>query len=207
MNPDDINEICLAFLKNNEDPKIELNFINDFTLLLAIVLSAQSTDKMVNKITQDLFIIYHSPEKIVSLGYNNLVDKIHKIGLYKTKAKNIIELSRLLIEKYQSKVPLEFEKLIQLPGVGRKTANVFLNTFTGAKLIGVDRHVHKVANRIGLVSTNNVLNTEKELYKIIPQNFIRKIHHWLVLHGRYICTTRYPKCQTCFISDKCEKNI
>ena len=183
---------------------IELKYINNYTLLLAVLLSAQATDKGVNKATEPLFKIAKTPQEILNLGEEKLLNYLKSINYYKTKTKHIIELSKILIEKYNSQVPNTREDLENLPGVGRKTANVILNIAFNTRVIAVDTHVFRVANRIGLVKTNNVLDTEKELYKVIPENYIEFMNHWLVLLGRYICKAKNPDCQNCPLNKLCE---
>ncbi|WP_333023504.1 endonuclease III [Wolbachia endosymbiont of Pentidionis agamae] len=203
----DIKKVELIFERfkqSNPIPKIELNYVNRFTLLIAIVLSARTTDVSVNKITKELFNIVDTPDKMLNLGQDKLKKHISSIGLYNSKAKNVIELSKILIEKYSSKVPTDFDDLISLPGVGRKSANVFLNSVLGMKTIAVDTHVFRVSNRIGLVEEKNVLKTEQSLLRIIPDKYLLYAHHWLVLHGRYICKAQKPMCGQCIISNLCE---
>lgn len=204
MKRDNINKIFTIFSQDNPHPKTELEYINDYTLLVAVVLSAQSTDIGVNKATKPLFAIIDNPKDMVDLGEDKLKKYINTIGLYNNKAKNVIALSKMLIEKFDSKIPQDLELLQTLPGVGRKTANVVLNCAYGAKTIGVDTHVFRVSNRIGLVKEDNVLKTELALIKKIPQTWIQHAHHWLILHGRYVCTAKKPKCQICKIQTFCK---
>ncbi|MDH5796074.1 MAG: endonuclease III [Anaplasmataceae bacterium] len=204
MNSIEINNIFQRFQENNPNPQIELNYINHFTLLIAVLLSAQSTDIMVNKVTKDLFNIISSPSDVIAFGEENLKNNIRKIGLFNTKAKNIIALSHILIDKYDGIVPDNFDELILLPGIGRKSANVILSVLFKINTIAVDTHVFRVSNRIGLVKTNNVLNTEKKLLELIDSQWLRHAHHWLVLHGRYICQAKKPKCSECFLKDICK---
>ncbi|WP_253299979.1 endonuclease III [Wolbachia endosymbiont of Chironomus riparius] len=206
MNAKKVKLIFERFKQENPMPKIELNYTNHFTLLVAIVLSARTTDVSVNKVTKELFKIACSPEKMLNLGHDELRKRISTIGLYNSKAKNIIGLSRILIEKYDSKVPEDFHDLISLPGVGRKSANVFLNSGLGIKTLAVDTHVFRVSNRIGLVKEKNVLKTEQSLLIAIPTQYLLYGHHWLVLHGRYICKSQKPLCDKCIIHDLCEFN-
>ncbi|MBV0899393.1 MAG: endonuclease III [Wolbachia endosymbiont of Fragariocoptes setiger] len=201
-----IDLIFQRFQRVNPYPKIELNYTNLFTLLIAIVLSARTTDISVNKVTKELFKVADSPDKMLNLGVNELKKYISTIGLYNFKARNIIELSRILVEKYNSRVPKSFHDLISLPGVGRKSANVFLNTGLGMSTVAVDTHVFRVSNRIGLVQENNILKTEQSLLNIIPKKYLTYAHHWMVLHGRYVCKARKPLCSTCNIRDLCEFN-
>ncbi len=188
-------------------PQTELVYSNDYTLLIAVVLSAQATDIAVNKATQHLFKIVDNPQEMLKLGENKLKKYISSIGLFNSKASNIIKLSQILIEKFDGKIPQNFEQLNSLPGVGRKTANVVLNCAFGKPTIAVDTHVFRVANRIGLVKEINVEKTEFALLKTIPKKFLPHAHHWLILHGRYVCTSRKPKCNDCKINHLCEKII
>jgi endonuclease-3 len=205
-----VRKIFKALQQHNPNPKIELNFKTTFELLVAVVLSAQSTDKGVNKATEKLFAVANTPEAILKLGEEKLKKYIHSIGFYNVKAKNIIRASDLLIHQFQGKVPNTREALIQLPGVGRKSANVILNTIFGLPVIGVDTHVFRVSNRIGLANAKTVEATEEQLNKIIPDEFKLHAHHWLVLLGRYICTAKKQKCAACPIRQWCvypEKNV
>lgn len=204
MNPTKTNKIFKRFQQSNPTPETELIYINGFTLLVAVVLSAQATDKGVNKATTPLFQSVSTPEAMLVLGEERLKHYIKSIGLYKTKAKNIIQLSSLLIERFHSKVPNSREELMTLPGVGRKTANVILNCLYNQPTIAVDTHIHRVSNRIGLVQSNNVINTELQLESNIPKRWKLHSHHWLILHGRYICKARKPLCYQCLIVDLCE---
>jgi len=198
-----IEEIFNRFKNFNPSPKIELDYHNHYSLLIAVVLSAQSTDKAVNTVTKELFKVADTPEKMIQLGEERLKTFIKKLGLYNNKAKNIILLSTRLVEHFNSIVPNDSNQLQSLPGVGRKSANVILNSLFDKLTIGVDTHVFRTANRIGLCSAKNVLATEKTLDKIIPSNFKKHAHHWLVLHGRYICKSRKPECKKCIINDIC----
>jgi len=191
------------FEKNNPEPKGELDYVNNFTLLVAVVLSAQATDKGVNKATKALFEIADTPEKMLALGQDGITEYIKSIGLYRNKAKNVFALSQLLIEKFNSKIPTTKEQLETLPGVGRKTANVVLNIAFGEHTIGVDTHLFRVSNRTGLAPGKNPLEVEKLLEKIIPEQYLLHAHHWLILHGRYICKARSPNCKNCIISSIC----
>lgn len=204
MNKTTINKIFSIFQKQNPHPKTELQYKNNYTLLVAVVLSAQSTDVGVNKATKKLFEIADTPQKMVKLGEENLKKYINTIGLYNGKAKNIIALSKILIEKFNSQVPENLETLQTLPGVGRKTANVVLNCAFGHSTIAVDTHVFRVSNRIGLVDEKDVLKTELTLLKNIPKKWQQHAHHWLILHGRYICVARKPKCFECKINQLCQ---
>lgn len=193
--------------KYSKEYKIELEYINNYTLLIAVLLSAQATDKSVNKATENLFKLINTPEEMVKLGEENLKNYIKSINYFNNKSKNIINLSKLLVEKFNSKVPNNREDLESLPGIGRKTANVVLNIAFNIPEIAVDTHVFRVSNRIGLVKTKNVLETERDLRKIIPENYVTFINQWLVLLGRYICKSRRPNCEECPINHICEKCI
>lgn len=195
--------------KENPNPKGELYYINNYTLLVAVVLSAQATDKGVNKATKPLFKEIKTPAAMVKLGERSLIKYIKSIGLFPTKAKNVIALSKILIAKHKGKVPKTMEELIELPGVGRKTANVLLNIAFGKPTIAVDTHIFRVSKRIGLSNGKNVLEVEQDLLKNTPKNFLSSAHHWLILLGRYICKARKPQCTECPIIDIClfeEKN-
>lgn len=185
-------------------PKSELQWTNPFTLLVAVVLSAQATDKGVNKATGDLFKKYNTPKKMFKLGEDDLKKYIKTIGLYNTKAKNIIKLSRMLIDDHGGNVPQDRVALEKLPGVGRKTANVVLNVCWGEPTMAVDTHIFRVSNRTGLAPGKNVLEVEKKLLKNIPAEFMVHAHHWLILHGRYTCKARKPDCPNCVVSDLCK---
>ncbi len=185
-------------------PKTELDFVNDFTLLVAIVLSAQATDVGVNKATPALFAAADTPEKMLALGEAKVKNYVKTIGLFNSKAKNIIGLSEKLIKEFDGKVPETREELQSLPGVGRKTANVWLNCARGMPTIAVDTHVYRVANRTGLCKTKTADATEFALEKVIPAKWKLHAHHWLILHGRYACKARKPECGTCIINDLCE---
>lgn len=199
-----INKIFAIFQKQNPEPKTELEYKNNYTLLVAVVLSAQSTDIGVNKATKKLFAIADSPEKMLKIGEEKLKKYINTIGLYNTKAKNIIALSEILVEEYNSQVPEDLDALQSLPGVGRKTANVILNCAFGHPTIAVDTHVFRVSNRIGLAHETDPLKTEIALLKNIPKKWQQHAHHWLILQGRYICIARKPKCGVCPISSYCQ---
>lgn len=186
---------------------IELKYTNNYTLLISVLLSAQATDKGVNKATEELFKIADTPEKMLALGEVKLKQYLKTLNYYNTKTKHILELSKILVEKFNSQIPTTREELESLPGIGRKTANVVLNIVFDKHTIAVDTHVFRVSNRIGLVKADNVLDTEMELYKIIPTNYVRFVNHWLVLLGRYICKARKPECDKCPIKELCEKHI
>ncbi|SVA90234.1 uncharacterized protein METZ01_LOCUS143088, partial [marine metagenome] len=197
-------ELFYRKLKNaNPNPKGELNYINSYTLLVAVVLSAQATDVSVNKATKTLFKIAKTPEQMLDLGEANLKNHIKTIGLYNSKAKNIINLSLMLKTKHRSIVPQDLETLQQLPGVGRKTANVVLNMAFGHPTIAVDTHVFRIANRTGLAEGKTPLEVEKILNKITPNKFKHHAHHWLILHGRYVCKSRKPDCPNCVVREYC----
>lgn len=204
MNSTIRREIFTRFKAANPHPTTELEYNSPFELLIAVVLSAQATDKSVNLATRKLFPRANTPEKILALGEAGLRDVIKSIGLYKTKAKNILATCRLLIQHYDGKVPQTREQLEELPGVGRKTANVILNTAFGESTIAVDTHIFRVANRTGIARGKTVLEVELKLLKSIPKEFRHDAHHWLILHGRYVCKARRPKCAICIINDLCE---
>lgn len=204
MKKSDINKIFSILQTQNPHPKTELEYKNNYTLLVAVVLSAQSTDVGVNKATKKLFAIADTPKKMIKLGEENLKKYINTIGLYNGKAKNIIALSKILVEKFNSEVPEDLEILQSFPGVGRKTANVVLNCAFGHPTIGVDTHVFRVSNRIGIADEKDVLKTELALLKNIPKKWQQHAHHWLILHGRYICTAKKPKCEICPINQYCK---
>lgn len=204
MNKKTIREIFLRFRKANAHPTTELIYHSHFELLIAVILSAQATDKSVNKATEKLFRIANTPEKIIKLGEKELKESIKTIGLYTTKAKNIMATCQLLIKNFHSTVPHDREALESLPGVGRKTANVILNTCFGEPTIAVDTHIFRVSNRIGLAKGRTPLEVEKQLLNNIPDEFKHDAHHWLILHGRYVCIARKPHCHQCLIRDFCE---
>jgi endonuclease-3 len=187
----------------NPRPRSELAYRTPYQLLVAVVLSAQATDKSVNAATAKLFEQYGSPEKIAALGTAGLEPFIRTIGLYRNKAKNVVALSRLLLERHGGEVPAEREKLEALPGVGRKTANVVLNVAFGQPTIAVDTHIFRVANRTGLAPGKDPLEVEQKLLKAVPAEYVQDAHHWLILHGRYVCLARNPKCPECLIRDLC----
>ncbi|MDF0607880.1 endonuclease III [Wolbachia endosymbiont of Onchocerca gibsoni] len=204
MDPKKVKLVFERFSQSNPTPKVELNYTNHFTLLTAIILSARTADRSVNRVTEELFSIADSPEKILNLGQSELKKHISSIGLYNSKAKNIIKLSKILVERYNSKVPVNFNDLVSLPGVGRKSANVFLNSGLGIPTLAVDTHVFRVSNRIGLVKEKDVFKTEQSLLNIVPKKCLFYAHHWLVLHGRYTCKAQKPLCDACIIHDLCE---
>ena len=204
---DRIAEIFKRFQENNPEPKGELNSVNTYTLLVAVVLSAQATDVGVNKATEALFKIVDTPEKMVALGIDKLKNYIKTIGLYNAKAENVIKLSQMLIDDYGSKVPDVMDELVKLPGVGRKTANVVLNIEFGHHTIAVDTHVFRVSQRLGIANGATVEAVEQQLDKVIPTEYKRHAHHWLILHGRYICKARRPLCEECFLNDICPSSL
>lgn len=195
------------FKEKNPKPTTELIAPNNYTLLVSVVLSAQATDKSVNKATESLYKKVDTPEKMLELGEESLIEYIKSIGLYRAKAKNVIALSKLLVENFNSSLPRTREDLMSLPGVGRKTANVILNVVYGEKTMPVDTHLLRISPRIGLSFGTNPETIEKDLLKIIPDEYMEHAHHWLILHGRYICTARNPKCKDCPINDICQQNL
>ena len=204
MNPDKRLAIYKRLRANNPHPRSELNYHNPFELLVAVVLSAQATDKGVNLATAKLFPKANTPQAIWQLGEEGLTEYIRSIGLYRTKAKNIIALCRKLIDEHEGKVPASREALESLPGVGRKTANVVLNVAFGQPTIAVDTHIFRVANRTRLAPGKNPEEVERKLIKFTPEEFRHDAHHWLILHGRYVCQARKPRCPECVIADLCE---
>ena len=188
----------------NPDPRSELEYQAPFELLVSVILSAQATDKSVNLATKPLFRRYNTPKKILALGVEGLIEYIRSIGLYRTKAKHIIETCRLLIENHGGEVPTDRESLEKLPGVGRKTANVVLNVAFGEPTMAVDTHIFRVSNRIGIAPGKTPLAVELQLLKHVPQEFMHGAHHWLILHGRYVCKARKPECPKCSIADLCD---
>jgi len=203
MNPASRRELYERLRAANPAPKSELVYHSPFELLVAVVLSAQATDRSVNAATARLFEVADTPAKMLSLGLEALQEYIRAIGLFRTKAKNLIELSRLLLERHQGAVPATREALEALPGVGRKTANVVLNVAFGQPTVAVDTHIFRVANRTGLAPGDNPLEVERSLLRGTPQEFLRHAHHWLILHGRYVCLARKPRCPQCPIRDLC----
>ena len=199
-----INKIFKILKKENPSPTTELYYKDVFTLLVAGVLSAQSTDKGVNKVTEKLFKKADTPEKMYKLGISKIKNLIKNIGLFNSKAKNVFLLSKKLIEEFNSVVPDNRDELIKLPGVGRKTANVILNTYFNKPFIAVDTHLFRLGNRIGLAKGKNVLEVENNYLKIIPNWAMKDAHHWLILHGRYVCKARNPECNVCKIKEFCE---
>lgn len=204
MNAKQRYEIFARFQQQNPSPTTELIYHSPFELLISVILSAQATDISVNKATKNLFAIANTPEKILALGEKKLKDYIKTIGLFNTKASNILKTCLILVERFHSKVPGNRADLESLPGVGRKTANVILNTAFGQDTIAVDTHIFRVANRTGLAPGKNPIEVEEKLIKVVPTIFRKDAHHWLILHGRYTCTAKKPKCKTCLIRDLCE---
>ena len=204
MNKQKRYEIFTRLKNDNPKPTTELNYSSTFELLIAVILSAQSTDKGVNKATDILFPVANTPEKILALGVNGLKKYIRTIGLYNSKAQNIIKTCQLLIDEHQSQVPDDQKALEALPGVGRKTANVVRNTAFGHPTMAVDTHIFRVSNRTKIAPGKNVLEVEKKLLKFIPEEFMIDAHHWLILLGRYTCVARKPRCGSCIIEDLCE---
>ena len=203
MNKEKRYEIFRRLRAENPRPTTELHYTTPFELLVAVVLSAQATDKGVNKATAPLFQKVKTPEAMIALGEEKLADAIKTIGLYKGKAKNVIALSKILVESHGGKVPKDHEALQALPGVGRKTANVVLNVAFGEPTIAVDTHIFRVSNRTGLAPGKDVLAVEQALERIVPQEYRLHAHHWLILHGRYTCVARRPLCPTCVVRDLC----
>lgn len=203
LKPDQVEAFFARLAKANPDPRGELDYINPYTLLVAVVLSAQATDVSVNKATEPLFKIADTPEKMLKLGAAKLKTYIKTIGLYNTKAKNVMELSRILVEEFGGEVPQDREALQKLPGVGRKTANVVLNIAFGQPTIAVDTHIFRVGNRTGLAPGKDPLAVEQALEKRVPAKYKLHAHHWLILHGRYVCKARKPDCPICVVNDIC----
>ncbi|MGG5152070.1 endonuclease III [Alcaligenes aquatilis] len=204
MNAAKRHEIFSRFQAANPKPTTELEYADTFQLLIAVILSAQATDRSVNLATARFFPEHGTPQGILAMGEEGLREAIKTIGLYKTKAANVIKTCRILLEQHQGQVPCDRAALEALPGVGRKTANVVLNTAFGLPTIAVDTHIFRVANRTGIAPGKNVIEVEKKLEKVIPKPFLLDAHHWLILHGRYICVARKPKCPQCGISDLCD---
>lgn len=207
MTEKQIQEMFIRLREDNPNPTSELNYVNAYTLLVAVVLSAQATDKSVNIATEPLFKVVTTPEQMVALGEEKLITYIKSIGLYKTKAKHVIELSEKLISDFHSEVPQRREDLMSLPGVGQKTANVVQNVIFKMPTMPVDTHIFRVSHRIGLSQGDTPAKVEEDLLKLTPEEYGFNAHHWLLLHGRYVCTARNPKCEKCIISDLCEKKL
>ena len=201
-----IDRIFQLLSKENPHPKTELKYINQYTFLISVVLSAQSTDVSVNKVTKNLFKIAKNPKEMLDLGEKNLKKFIKTIGLYNSKAKNIILLSKQIIKKYNSKIPEEFDKLVSLPGVGNKTASVYQNAILKLPRIAVDTHVFRVSNRLGIVRTKTADQTQLQLEKIIPKKWKTNAHHLLIFHGRRVCKSQNPSCDQCLLNKLCSYN-
>jgi len=204
MNAEKRKHIFERLKTANPNPTTELEYTTPFELLIAVILSAQATDVSVNKATRKLYIVANTPEKIVALGMDGLIPYVQTIGLYRNKAKNVIDTCRLLLEHHHGEVPRDRESLQALPGVGRKTANVVLNTAFGQPTMAVDTHIFRVSNRTGLAPGKNVDIVEHKLMKFVPPEYLLDAHHWLILHGRYTCLARSPQCWNCLIADLCE---
>lgn len=204
MNADIRHQIFSRLKEANANPTTELDYRTPFELLVAVILSAQATDNSVNLATRELYPIANTPQAILALGQEELERYIKRIGLYRSKARHILQMCRLLIERHGGCVPHSREELEKLPGVGRKTANVILNTAFGQPTIAVDTHIFRVANRTGIAPGKNVLEVEKRLARLTPEPFRKDAHHWLILHGRYVCKARRPDCPSCLIRDLCE---
>ena len=202
--PAEVHEIFRRFSVQRPEPEGELHYVNAFTLLVAVVLSAQATDAGVNKATKPLFGVADTPQKMLALGEAKVGDHIRTIGLWRNKARNVVALSKALIDDYGGKVPEDRDELIKLPGVGRKTANVVLNVAFGQHTMAVDTHILRIGNRIGLAPGKTPEQVEQGLLKVIPVEFMRHAHHWLILHGRYVCKARKPDCPACVIADICK---
>ena len=204
MNAEKRRKIFERLRSANPNPTTELAYRTPFELLVSVILSAQATDKSVNLATEKLYKVAATPQQLLALGTEGLVEHIRTIGLYRSKAKHILETCRLLCERHGGQVPQSREALEALPGVGRKTANVILNTAFGQPTIAVDTHIFRVANRTGLAPGKDVREVEDKLLKFVPENFLKDAHHWLILHGRYVCKARKPDCPACAIRDLCE---
>ncbi len=204
MNADKRYQIFSRLQEQNPNPETELEYDSPFELLIAVLLSAQATDVSVNKATRKLYPVANTPEAMLELGVDGVKEYIKTIGLFNTKAENVIKTCRILIEQHNSEVPQTREALEQLPGVGRKTANVVLNTAFGQPAMAVDTHIFRVANRTRIAPGKTVLEVEKKLLRFVPKPFLIDAHHWLILHGRYVCTARKPRCGACIIEDLCE---
>lgn len=206
LSSESIVQIFERFKASNPSPKTELEAPNDFTLLVSVVLSAQATDKSVNKATAPLYQVADSPQKILDLGEEGLISYIKSIGLFRSKARHVMELSQILVRDYGGQIPRTREDLQKLPGVGRKTANVILNVVYGEPTMPVDTHLLRISPRMGLSNGTTPETVEQDLIRVIPSEYMEHAHHWLILHGRYICTARNPQCETCPIADLCMHN-
>jgi endonuclease-3 len=204
MNPARRKEIFARFHAADPEPRGELEYRTPFELLIAVILSAQATDKSVNLATRGLYQVANTPGAMLALGMDGLIEHIKRIGLFRSKAKNILATCELLLQRHAGEVPRQREALEQLPGVGRKTANVVLNIAFGEPTIAVDTHVFRVGNRTGIAPGKNPLEVEQRLLKFVPPQFLQHAHHWLILHGRYVCKAMKPECKTCLIADLCE---
>ena len=204
MNKDKRYEIFRRLREQNPHPTTELEYTSTFELLIAVILSAQATDVSVNKATAKLYPVANTPQAILKLGVKGLTPYIKTIGLYNAKAENIIKACQILLDQHGGEVPCDRQALEALPGVGRKTANVVLNTAFGLPTMAVDTHIFRVSNRTKIAPGKNVLDVEKKLLKFVPEEFLQDAHHWLILHGRYVCTARKPRCGACVIEDLCE---
>ena len=204
LKKDDIFQLFSALAEDRPDPRTELEFVNPFTLVVAVALSAQATDVGVNKATRKLFPVADSPQKMLDLGEEGVAEYIKTIGLWRNKAKNVVALSKMILEDFDGEVPQTREDLVKLPGVGRKTANVVLNEAFGQPTIAVDTHIFRVSNRTGLAPGKTPDHVETLLERVTPQMFLKGAHHWLILHGRYVCVARKPKCSQCAIRDLCK---
>lgn len=207
LEKDKIIELFDIFLANNPEPKSELSAPNPYTLLVSVVLSAQATDKSVNKATEPLYKIADTPYKMLELGEAKLIEYIKSIGLYRSKARHVIELSRMLVQDFNGQLPCTRDELMKLPGVGRKTANVVLNVVYGEPTMPVDTHLLRISPRIGLSNGTTPETVEKDLVERIPSRYMKHAHHWLILHGRYVCTARNPKCDECLVNGICKHNL
>ncbi|WP_394672251.1 endonuclease III [Limnobacter sp.] len=204
MNKEKRTEIFKRFQQTNPEPKTELEYSTAFELLAAVLLSAQATDKGVNIATRKLFAVANTPAAIAALGVAGVEDYIKTIGLFRSKAKHLVQTAKILRDEHNGEVPADREALERLPGVGRKTANVVLNTAFGQPTMAVDTHIFRISNRTGIAPGKDVLEVEKRLLKLVPQEFMLNAHHWLILHGRYVCKARKPECTRCSIVDLCE---
>jgi endonuclease-3 len=210
MKPEKVESFFARLQAQNPEPRAELEYTNDYTLLVAVTLSAQATDVGVNKATRDLFKVVKTPQDMLDLGEAGLKSHIKTIGLFNAKAKNVMAMAKILVEKHGGKVPCTREELTALPGVGRKTANVVLNIAFGQETIAVDTHLFRVGNRTGLAPGKTPEQVEEKLLKKIPKQYLRHAHHWLILHGRYVCKARSPDCKNCIVRDLCgfkDKNL
>ena len=207
MTPKNVREAFTRLRAQNPEPRTELVYSTPFELLIAVILSAQATDVGVNKATAKLYPVANTPAAILALGLDGLKEYIRTIGLYNSKAANILKTCEMLVQQHQGEVPRQRELLEALPGVGRKTANVVLNTAFGEPVMAVDTHIFRVSNRLGLVQAKTVEATEQQLMKVIPRDFLLDAHHWLILHGRYVCKARKPECGGCILADLCPSRL